>query len=58
MVGMGLGSGSEEVGEDNEGMVEFREREGLVERLVIWAERAESMDERGLWRTVGEGESR
>jgi len=54
MVEMG---GSEEEG-DNEGIVEFRERAGLVERLAIWEERAESMDARGLWRRVGEGVSR
>ena len=50
--------GSEEEGEDNEGMTEFREREGLMERLAIWAESAESMDARSLWRRVGGGELR
>lgn len=57
-VGGGLRSESKEEALDKEGMVEFRAREGLVERLAIWAERAESIDARDGRRAVGEGVSR
>jgi hypothetical protein len=54
----GLGSESKEEALDKEGIVEFREMEGLVERLAIWEERAESIDARDGRRAVGEGVSR
>ena len=56
----GAKSGFEGEAEEEEGIVEWREREGglVVERLAMRAERTESIDPRDPRRDEGEGESR